>query len=94
MFGIGIGEIFVVILIVFLISPKELPKVMKKIGQFFNEMNRLKREVMQLKKDVEDIVDEGKVDLGFIEEEIPLNKGGKKKTIQKKNPAKKEPPLK
>lgn len=95
MFGIGIGEIILVMLIVFLISPKELPRVMKKIGQFFGELNRLKREVMQLKKDVEDIVDEGKIGdevIKGIEEEFPQKKGQRKKKMTNKR-TKKENPL-
>jgi len=85
MFGIGIGEIILIMLIIFLISPKELPKVMKKIGQFFRELNRLKQEVMQLKKDVGDIVEEAKIDADILDEELMVDKGNKKNKIYKKN---------
>jgi len=85
-FGIGFGEILIVILIVFLISPKELPKLMRKIGQFFGELNRLKREVLQLKQDVEDIVGEAKIDTEIkeLQEGFPTIKDGPKKDFRKK----------
>lgn len=95
MFGIGIGEIILVMLIIFLISPRELPKVMKKIGQFFGELNRLRREVLQLKKDVEDIVEEATIEdevIKDIQDEFPQKKGGGKKPVFKKRIKKRNPP--
>ena len=94
MFGIGIGEIILIMLIIFLISPKELPLVMKKIGQFFRELNRLKQEVMQLKKDVGDIVEEAKIDTEILDKELNLHKGSKKKELFKKNKKKGKPLIK
>lgn len=90
MFGIGLGEIILVMLIIFLISPKELPKVMKKLGQFFGELNRLKREVMQLRKDVGDIVEDAKLDDDMLPGELK-DPGGKKKRVYKKNNKKEKP---
>lgn len=83
-------------LIIFLISPKELPKVMKKVGQFFGELNRLKREVMQLKKDVEDIVDEAKIGdevIKGINDDFPQKKKGSKTPLPGKTAKKGNPPV-
>ena len=68
MFGIGFGEILVVILIIFLISPKDVPRVLKKIGQFFGELERIKRDLLQMKKDVEDIAKEARIEDDLFEE--------------------------
>ena len=75
MFGIGLGEILVIILIIFLISPKDIPKVMRKIAHFFNELAKLKQELMQMKGDVEDIVKDAKID----DEMFPDNAKKRKK---------------
>lgn len=62
MFGLGLGEILLILLIVFLISPKDLPKVMRKIGEFFGAVEKLKKEVFDIKKDVEEMVSDAKID--------------------------------
>ena len=46
MFGIGLGEIFLVMFIIFMISPRDLPKVMRKIGEFFRELDRIKKDLL------------------------------------------------
>lgn len=61
MFGIGLEELLLFLFIVFLISPKDIPKVMRKIGSFINEINRLKQEVLELRKDIEDIAKEARL---------------------------------
>jgi Sec-independent protein translocase protein TatA len=68
MFGIGFGEILIVILIIFLISPKDVPRVLKKVGQFFGELERVKRDLLQMKKDVEDIAKEIRIEEDLFEE--------------------------
>ena len=37
-------------------------ELMKKIGEFFGAIEKLKREIFQIKKDVEDIINEGRID--------------------------------
>lgn len=69
MFGIGFGEILLIIFIIFLISPRDVPKAMKKLGQFFGELNRIKRELLQMKDDVEEIINESKKEVKEIAEE-------------------------
>ena len=73
MFGIGLGEILLIIFAIFLISPKDIPRVMKKIGQFFNTLNEVKKEITDLADDVEDIVKDAK-----IENEILIDSNIKK----------------
>jgi Sec-independent protein translocase protein TatA len=82
MFGIGLEELLLFLLIVFLISPKDIPKVMKKIGSFLNELNRLKQEVLDLRKDIEDIARETRIsdDIGLRKKKPPrIEKPGVRK---------------
>ncbi len=50
MFGIGPGEVLIVLLIIFLISPKDIPEVMKKLGEFFSELDKIKKELAEIKE--------------------------------------------
>ena len=75
MFGIGIGEIIVILLVIFLVSPRDLPKVMKKAGQFFGELARIKQELYNIKDDVNKIV-----------RETEKNKGKQDNTNKKRDP--------
>ena len=61
MFGIGLGEILLIILIIFIISPKDLPKAMKKLAQFFNVINKLKDEIANLDDNVKDIINNDEI---------------------------------
>lgn len=61
MFGIGLGEILIIILIIFIISPKDLPKAMKKLAQFFNVINKLKDEIANLDDNVKDIINDDEI---------------------------------
>lgn len=61
MFGIGLGEILLIILIIFIISPKDLPKAMKKLAQFFNVINKLKDEIANLDDNVKDIINDDEI---------------------------------
>ncbi len=56
MFGIGIGEIIIVLLIIFFLSPKEIPKFLRKAGQFIKAFNKIKDEVLQINDEVKDII--------------------------------------
>ena len=48
MFGIGTGEILVILLIALLIlGPKELPKVARTIGKTMRELQRTKDEIRE-----------------------------------------------
>jgi Sec-independent protein translocase protein TatA len=58
MFGIGLGEIIIILLVIFFISPKEIPKFLKKLGQFFAAFNKIKDELLQINNEVKDIISE------------------------------------
>ncbi|MBN2546043.1 MAG: hypothetical protein JXB50_09625 [Spirochaetes bacterium] len=58
MFGIGFGEIIVIFLIVFLIAPKEMPKMIKKTALFFHELGKIKEKIINLNEEVKDIINE------------------------------------
>jgi Sec-independent protein translocase protein TatA len=45
MFGIGLGELALILFLLFIISPKDLPKLLKKAGRFLREINTLKDEI-------------------------------------------------
>jgi Sec-independent protein translocase protein TatA len=62
MFGIGLGEIFLIMFIIFMISPKDLPKVMRKIGEFFRELDRIKKDLTKIRDDIEEITSEIHID--------------------------------
>ncbi len=50
----------VVMLVVFIVSPKEIPKVLRKVGEVLGFLERLKNEIFSIKKEMTDIVDEVK----------------------------------
>lgn len=58
MFGIGLGEVLLIILVTFLISPKEIPKVLRKLGEMTAGFKRLRQELVDLGNDVKDIVED------------------------------------
>ncbi len=62
MFGIGTGEILVILLIALLIlGPKELPKVARTIGKTMRELQRTKDEIREsIDKEFEDQVDDSR----------------------------------
>jgi Sec-independent protein translocase protein TatA len=55
-FGIGLGEILLIVLVTFLVAPKEIPAVLRKLGQFFGMLGKLRDEFMDVGRDVEEIV--------------------------------------
>jgi len=56
MFGIGLGEILLVVLITFLVSPRQIPKVMKKVGEFLHGLGQIKNQLLEIRDDVEEVV--------------------------------------
>ncbi len=62
MFGVGIGEIAVILLVVFLVSPKDLPKAMRKLAQLGEALSGVKRELADLEREVRDATDYEKKD--------------------------------
>jgi Sec-independent protein translocase protein TatA len=54
MFGIGLGEIILILLIVFLIAPKEIPKILRRIAQLFTGLENLRRELSDVEEEVKD----------------------------------------
>jgi Sec-independent protein translocase protein TatA len=56
MFDIGFGEILLIILLVFLFCPKDIPKILRKIGQFLAGLDKIKDEIFDIKKDLTDTI--------------------------------------
>jgi Sec-independent protein translocase protein TatA len=52
MWGIGFGEILVILLVVFLVAPKEIPRVIKKVGEFMSSLDKLRRDLFDVERDV------------------------------------------
>ena len=77
MFGLGLGEIILIFLIIFLICPKDIPKALRKLGEIFATIEKLKENVFDINKDIQDIItDDDKT--GFDIEKNVLNKKKKK----------------
>lgn len=62
MFGIGTGEILVILLIALLVlGPKEIPKVARAIGKTMRELQRTKDEIREsIDREFEDHVEDTK----------------------------------
>lgn len=63
MFNIGLGEIVLIIFIAFLVSPKDLPKVMRYVGNFIKTINDLKNSFLN-------VTDEIRTTTNYFEEEL------------------------
>jgi len=48
MFGIGLGEILLIVAVIFLLSPRDLPRAMRKLGQLVRAVARFREEVTDL----------------------------------------------
>jgi Sec-independent protein translocase protein TatA len=59
-FGIGLGEIVLILLAIFLVAPREIPAVLKKVGLFFRELDKLKQELFSMKSELEELVTDDK----------------------------------
>ena len=63
--------------IFFLICPKDIPKALRKLGEIFATIEKLKENVFDINKDIQDIItDDDKT--GFDIEKNVLNKKKKK----------------
>lgn len=71
MFGIGIGEIILVILITFLVAPRQVPRVLRKIGEFFGALRKIRDEIAEIGDDVRDV----------IGDDIPLRTRGRRRVV-------------
>jgi Sec-independent protein translocase protein TatA len=69
MFGISFGELLLVILVVFLVSPRDLPRFMKKIGEFIATGDRLRKEISNIHNEIVSIAKSLE-----IEDQIPVKK--------------------
>jgi len=84
MFGLGIGEILIIFFLIFLISPKDIPKFLRKLGQFFNTVDNIKDDIIDMKNDIKDTVDDDEIKNIDDKEEVM-------KDIYKLNKNKKRP---
>jgi len=71
MFGIGLGEILLILFVAFLINPRELPALMRRISKFINYMRSMKEYFMEIEDNVGEILKEGKLDTESFKEDIP-----------------------
>ena len=85
MFDFGFGEILLVLLIVFLICPKDIPKILRKIGQFLAGLEKLKDEIFDIKKDITDSVKDVKADTLDDFKILNKNKKGNKNLKKRKS---------
>jgi Sec-independent protein translocase protein TatA len=88
MFGIGLGEILLIMFIIFMISPRDLPRVMRKAGEFFRELDRIKKDLTKIRDDMDELtsgihLDEKKLTPGKLIDEKDLIDN--KKRDQRKN---------
>jgi sec-independent protein translocase protein TatB len=80
MFGIGTGEILVILLIALLVlGPKELPKVARTIGKTMRELQRTKDDILQsVDTEFDDYREDSKPMEHKAEENVEENKDVKK----------------
>jgi len=53
--GVGLGEILLIVLVTFLVAPKEIPAVLRKLGRFLGMLGTLRDDLMDAGRDVEGI---------------------------------------
>ena len=61
MFGLGIGEILLIVFVVFLIAPRDIPRVMRKIARFFDELGKIREEFLSVESEVDSAAEEGDI---------------------------------
>ncbi|RPJ07508.1 MAG: hypothetical protein EHM28_06870 [Spirochaetaceae bacterium] len=83
MWGIGYGEILLILFIIFLISPREIPRVIKKIGELMATLNRLKDEFSNAGKDA--LKEPPSHNTQSTRPRKRQKKGGKKRRLTKSN---------
>ena len=77
MFGIGLGEIIIIIFVAFLINPREIPKMMRKMANFFSALRQMKEELMEMQDDVEEVLKDGKIEIRALNEDLQRGWGVK-----------------
>jgi len=88
MFGIGIGEILLILFVAFLINPRELPVLIKKVSNFISYTRSIKEYFLQIQDDVEDVLKEGKIDPEIFGEDLTaelVKKKAKRNVKENKN---------
>jgi len=50
-FGVSFGEILLILILIFLISPKELPNIIKQIGIILANFDKIKKDLFEIKDD-------------------------------------------
>lgn len=70
MFGIGLGELLIVLLVVFLFSPKDLPRVMRRIGSFIGTLEQIRNDLFYIKKEFNNTIKEMESEKQNIDEKI------------------------
>ena len=59
MFGIGFGEILIILLIIIIfIRPEDLPKFLRSAGKLYGQLKRMYNEVMETKDKIIKEIDE------------------------------------
>ena len=61
MFGLGLGEIIIIFLLIFLICPKDIPKILKKIGDLFMVIEKLKTDIIEINQDIQDTIKDDEI---------------------------------
>ena len=59
MMNVGVGEIMLTIVVVFMIAPREVPRVLRWIGRAMGTRERVRRELATLEREVREISLEG-----------------------------------
>jgi Sec-independent protein translocase protein TatA len=56
MFGIGLGEILLILFIIFIVSPRDIPRMIRKIGQAFSTIEKIRGELSDVEREVKGVV--------------------------------------
>lgn len=57
MFGIGWGELVIIVLIMFLVAPKEIPKIMTKLARLVAGLRRMQSELQEAGREMKELAD-------------------------------------
>lgn len=58
MFGIGIGELLVIVLVIVLLAPRQIPGVMRRIARFYRTVDKFKHEMEKVSTEIRELADE------------------------------------
>jgi Sec-independent protein translocase protein TatA len=75
MFGIGLGEILLIAFVVFLVAPRDLPELLRKVGRYLKEIEKVKREMLDIKSEIEELIDEARKSSDTIGEHPSIKVG-------------------